>query len=67
MSTKPKGRKPIKIPPKKQYTFSELVDEATRCIHSGLLKGGGSEMRLEVWLRQAIQWQEDGTEDDPRG
>ena len=42
----------------KDLDFAELVDEATREIHSGLLEGGGKEMRNRVWLylNTAINW-----------
>ena len=44
----------------KDMTFDELVDEATRKIHSGLLAEGGKGMRSEVytWLDRAIRWRE---------
>lgn len=42
----------------KDWTYSELVDDATRAIHSALLEGGGRNMRgaVHTWLNQAILW-----------
>lgn len=39
-------------------SFDEMVEEATRSIHSALLEGGGKEMKSRVflWLSTAIQW-----------
>lgn len=39
-------------------TFDELVEEATRRIHSALLDGGGKEMKSKIFLymSSAIQW-----------
>lgn len=31
-------------------TFDEFVEDCTRRIHSSLLKGGGEEMRKEVYV-----------------
>jgi len=41
-----------------EMTFNELVELATHCIHSGLLEGGGKEMKrtVHMWLGQAILW-----------
>ncbi len=42
----------------KDMTFDELVDEATRKIHSGLLENGGKGMKDEVysWLAKTADW-----------
>jgi hypothetical protein len=42
----------------KDWTYNELVEEATREIHSALLEGGGRNMRstVHMWLNQAILW-----------
>lgn len=38
--------------------FADLVDEATREIHDGLLTGGGKGLRSAVWtsMNTAIAW-----------
>jgi len=48
----------MKQKPIKTMTFDELVDMATRRIHSALLEGGGKEMKSEVYtmLSNAIIW-----------
>lgn len=40
-------------------TFEELVDHVSRDLHSGLLEGGGKELkaRVHLWIGQAIYWQ----------
>ncbi len=39
-------------------TFNELVDEATRNIHSGLLENGGKGMKdcVYMWLANTAIW-----------
>jgi len=39
-------------------TFEELVDRASREIHSALLEGGGRSMKasIHMWMSQAIYW-----------
>ena len=43
-----------------KFTFEELISEATRRIHTGLLEGGSTGMQTQVhlWLDQAIRWSE---------
>lgn len=42
-------------------TFDQLVDEATRSIHSSLLEGGSEAMktRIFVWMQTAIAWEKE--------
>ena len=44
--------------PLEQQSFDELVDQASRRIHSELLAGGGKFMKNEIhlWMAQAILW-----------
>tara|TARA_R110000824_G_scaffold139758_2_gene305140 strand:+ start:1690 stop:1845 length:156 start_codon:yes stop_codon:yes gene_type:complete len=46
--------------PLKDMSYTELVDHATREIHSGLLKDGGTGLRDAVllWLGQAVVWRD---------
>jgi hypothetical protein len=45
----------------KENTFKELVEEATRNIHSALLIGGAKEMKSEIYIQmnKAILWSMD--------
>jgi hypothetical protein len=42
-------------------SFEDLVDEATRQIHSRLLEGGGKSMRsaVHMWMVAAINWEKE--------
>ena len=46
--------------PLEEMTFNELVDEATRDIHSALLEDGGKGMKRAVflWLSTTAQWRD---------
>lgn len=39
-------------------TFEEFIELATQRIHGGLLAGGGTEMKLQIfmWMQKAIEW-----------
>ena len=43
-------------------SFEELVNEATKSIHIGLIDGGGRVMKstIHLWLTIAIKWSEEG-------
>jgi len=43
---------------KDDRTFGDIVDAATRNIHSALLEGGGKRMREQVWieLNTVLHW-----------
>lgn len=45
----------------KDLEFKELVDEATRQVHDGLLTKGSAGMRSAIWswLSTAIQWSDE--------
>ncbi len=51
------------------YTFDELVDKFTQEIHGALLKGGGEEMRKQVYmtLGLSIRWYQETHNGHPRG
>ena len=47
-------------------TFEDIVDEATRQIHTALLEGGGKAMKAKVhtYLSYIIQWNQEYKTDD---
>lgn len=53
----------------KDSTFSELVDDMTRHVHTSLLEDGGKGMRQGMWLamQTAIQWKETQDKKDKTG
>lgn len=50
--------KPPKLRDLKDFTFDELVDDATHRAHSELLKEGGNGLRSAIFmtLERAIRW-----------
>ncbi len=42
-------RKAKKAPEKVEINLNKMVEDATNDIHSGLLVGGGKEMKARVW------------------
>lgn len=45
----------------KDYTFEELIDQATRDAHDGLLREGGKGLRSSIytWGMNVIRWRAD--------
>lgn len=43
-----------------EYTYDELVDEATQHAHGELLAHGGKGLRLSIfmWMQTAMRWRE---------
>lgn len=57
MAVKRKTKKKEADPIREDIDFNKLVEEATNDIHSGLLVGGGKEMKARVWLHLSSMMQ----------